>query len=144
LTKKKKSRKTKKKTMRNKLLIFLFFVTGTQILFSQELAEITPPVYPGCEQSNEKMSCMREQILNLIGQNFNPSELSNIKEKPVIIETEFTITRDGIIEINEIKTENKKLKMELLRVLSKIPPVKPAEKEGKPIDIRYKLPLIFQ
>ncbi len=130
--------------MKNSIFLLLLMTITSLRISAQTSSEIAPPLYPGCEQSTEKMSCMREKIINLIGTNIDAQVLANIKQKPLTVETTFTITQDGIIEINEINTQNEKLKIELLKVLSKIPPIKPAEENGIPVGIQYKLPLVFE
>ncbi len=129
--------------MKTKFFIIVFILALGNIK-AQDMAGITPPVYPGCEEQALKMQCMREQILKLVSENFNPQVLNGIEKRPVIVETAFTITHEGKIEINEVKTGNESLRMEIFKVLSKIPPVKPAEKDGIPIAIQYKIPLVFQ
>ncbi len=136
--------KIKHQKMKNNLFLLLLLIFTSVKISAQVSSEITPPVYPGCEQNTEKMRCMRKKIINLIGENIDAQVLANIKQKPITVETSFTITKEGMIEINEINTQNEKLKIELLRVLSKIPPIKPAEENGIPVGIQYKLPLVFE
>jgi len=130
--------------MTNKIILSFFLLLITGKAYSQQYMNVEPPVYPGCETKENKMKCMRDNIINLMSTNFHPEALSESKNRPVVVECIFTIRKDGYIEINEIKTSNTNLKKEILRVLSKIPPVKPAIKENLPINIQYKIPFVFE
>jgi protein TonB len=124
--------------------IFLFVLFNFSPIYSQNNTDIKFPVYPGCEMSQEKMKCMRNKIIETVSTHFNTETLNEIKERPIIVETTFTITNEGEIEINEVKTPYKNIQIEIIKVLSMIPPIKPAEKNGVPISIQYKIPLVFQ
>ena len=130
--------------MRNSILIIAFLFVGLGKIQAQNVENLNPPVYPGCEKAPDKMKCMRENIIQLVGKQFHPEVLSNIKERPVSVECAFTITQDGEIEINEINTPYEPLKLEILKILSQISYIKPAEKDGVPIRIKYKIPFIFE
>jgi len=130
--------------MKNNILIIIFCFISLGKIQAQDTNNLKPPVYPGCEKASNKMKCMRDNIIQLVGKQFHPEILTKIKERPVNVECTFTITQNGKIEINEINTKYDPLKIEILKILSQISYIKPAEKNGIPIRIKYKIPLVFQ
>ncbi len=123
------------------LISLLFIASLTQ---AQKQIPDQMPVYPGCEQSEQTMQCMRSHILDFIGENFNSDLLHQIKDtKEVNIYVQFIILSTGEISNIEIKTAYPKIQKEMERVLGKLPKIKPAKIEGNPIDMRYEMPISF-
>ncbi len=120
--------------------VLLLFLTKA---YSQEIRDVEPPIYPGCENAENKMKCMRENIIDLIAENFQAEEQTGKQNKSIIVECTLSILADGNIEINEINTSDMALKKEILRIFQKLPSVTPAKQKGIPINIQYKIPLVF-
>ncbi len=61
------------------------------------------------------------------------------------VEVQFVVNRDGsIIEARVIKSVHPLLDAEALRVVNLMPKWKSGEKEGKPVRVRYTLPITFK
>ena len=102
------------------------------------------PVYPGCEQAEQKMPCMRQKILDFIGDNFDTDLIKEIKDtKQISVYVSFIIDELGKVDEINIKSGYEKLNAELQRIIQKLPVIKPAEAGGYPIRMRYELPIVF-
>ncbi len=111
-----------------------------------------PPVYPGCgtEQGTQaKSACFGRKIRMLIAQNFDASVMrpdSTRTDSIILIRTQFTIGTDGSLTKIKATTPNHQwplLEREAIRVLRLIPQIKPGEMNGKPVPVRYVLPIRF-
>lgn len=131
-------------TQRKMLFSTLMFIG----LFFNSLQAQQPdklPVYPGCETAEEKMSCMRENVLAFIGDEFNTGLIKEINEKGQIsMYVVFVIDELGKIDEISVKSAYEKLNAEMERVVKKLPLIKPAEADGYPIRMRYELPVVFE
>jgi len=128
-----------------KQITFLLFILFS---FSNTLtAQSKPdsmPVYPGCEQAEQKMSCFREKLLNHISENFDTSLLHQIKDtNQVNMMISFNINFDGSLGNIKIDSPYKKLNAEMELVLTKVPKIIPAMANNEPISIQYQLPVSF-
>jgi TonB family protein len=59
---------------------------------------------------------------------------------------EFTVTKKGVIKNVKIKkgSDNRELDLEALRVVSSMPDWNPGEKEGKKVNVKMVLPIVFK
>jgi len=123
--------------------IALLFIAGNTQAQNQKPDQM--PVYPGCEQAEKPMLCMRTNILDFIGKNFNSDLLHPIKDiDEVNIYVQFVIDSVGEIRSIKISTDYPDLKKEMLRVIKKLPSIKPAKSEGNSIDMQYEIPISFE
>ena len=107
----------------------------------------TVPTYPGCENLDNAAAkkCMSEQITNFINQNFDTNAVKPYAEKGTNrIYVRFAITKDGTIENIQARASSPELVEEGKRVVALLPKMKPGENDGKPVDVLYSLPIIFQ
>ena len=124
-------------------LFILGILVSTSSLQAQQ--PDTAPVYPGCEQETEQMSCFKEHLLNFMVENFDSDLLKKVKDaKQVSMMVSFIINEEGKLDEISVKSGYDFLNDEMKRVLSKIPGISPAQKDGQPIAMRYELPVIFE
>lgn len=105
------------------------------------------PVFPGCEHlktNEEQRQCLSDKIHRIIQKNFN-TELAQdygLSGKQ-LIGVQFKIDSNG--NIVEIKTRapHPALEKEAVRVLGKIPTMTPGKHNGKPVNVKYALPIKF-
>ncbi len=130
-----------------KKIYILLFISLITLIFNDLQAQQKPdklPVYPGCEQSQDKMACMKDKILSFIGDEFNADLVKQIKDaKQVSMYISFVIDELGNIDDIHVKSGYDKLNKDMERTLRRLPKIKPAESEGYPIRMRYELPLVF-
>lgn len=107
------------------------------------------PVYPGCESSGtleEIRQCLVLSVQKHVNKNFNTKIAEELKLVGINkILAKFVIDTNGdVININ-VEAPHPALVEETKRVLNAIPKlVEPAMKDGKPVDVQYMLPIVFQ
>ncbi|WP_055412697.1 energy transducer TonB [Nonlabens sp. YIK11] len=106
------------------------------------------PIYPGCERklSNAAYkSCMQEKITAHVSENFNTgvSKAIGIKGK-ININVQFKISAQGDVIDIYAKALNPLLEEEAIRVIQRLPNMQPGTQQGKPVNVIYGLPIIFQ
>lgn len=95
------------------------------------------PIFPGCENSIDKIDCLREQIVNHFKKHFifpeiteeMPSKISRPRMR-FIIQVDGTICYIRVIGADFLKTE-------ILRVLNILPVMKPARKGSLPVTVDF-------
>ncbi len=105
------------------------------------------PVFPGCKGTRkEKSDCLNNGIRKFVAKKFNYNlvkslDISKGKKK---IWTQFRIDEKGnVVDVNVIKSPHQKLSEEALRVIKTLPKMKPGLQRGKPVGMKYTLPITF-
>ena len=105
------------------------------------------PVYPGCEKkktNEDKRKCMSDKISKLVSKKFNTDVASDHGISGLQkIQTQFTVDKNGNITDVKIRTPHPVLEKEALRVINKIPMMKPGYQQDKPVGVIYNLPIKF-
>ena len=106
------------------------------------------PIFPGCENvpKNQRSACFEEKIRKFIGKNQQYPEKAledNLQGRVSVV---FVIDKDG--SITNVQARGPKggelLEKEALRVISKLPKIKPGSQRGKPVKIKYSQPITFK
>ncbi len=106
------------------------------------------PIFPGCENvpKNQRSACFEEQIRKFVGKNQQYPEKAmedNIQGRVSVV---FVIDKDG--SITNVQARGPKggelLEKEALRVISKLPKIKPGLQRGKPVKIKFSIPFVFR
>jgi protein TonB len=106
------------------------------------------PIFPGCESSitnEDKRNCMSKKIKKYIVRKFNTNKLDDsetIKSQKIIVQ--FTINSKGNVVNVIAKAPNKTLENEAVRVVSKLPKMKPGRQGKKNIAVQYTIPITFK
>tara|TARA_R110001583_G_scaffold27778_1_gene98972 strand:- start:1129 stop:1848 length:720 start_codon:yes stop_codon:yes gene_type:complete len=105
------------------------------------------PVFPGCEGTKDEMkACFTAKIRKFVSRKFNAdlaSELnltSGIQRISVIFKID---TYGNIVDVNA-RAPHKKLKAEAIRVVNLLPQMQPGKQRGKPVNVKYALPIVFK
>ncbi len=105
------------------------------------------PIFPGCEDvaKEEQLACFHEKVMLDLNKKFKyptmPKEM-NVEEKILVT---FDINKDGEIQNAKVAIgSDPDLKAEALRLIRSIPKMKPASQLGKPVSVRYTLPIDFK
>lgn len=105
------------------------------------------PVYPGCEKYNTnkgKKKCMSEKIGKLVSKKFNTGIASELGlEGRQRINVLFKIDKLGNVTDIKASAKHENLIDEAVRVVNKIPKMKPGIQEGKKVSVMYTLPILF-
>jgi protein TonB len=106
------------------------------------------PVFPGCEQlgtNNEKIDCMAGKIKDFIARKFDAGKFDYFEPGSVqIIHTKFTINSEGNITEVLARSHDKKLEQEAIRVIEKLPGMKPGKQGNTAVNVTYAVPIHFQ
>lgn len=106
------------------------------------------PTYPGCEKYGtdlKKRKCMMDKITRLVNRNFN-THLGNQLNLTGVnrIMVQFKIDRYGNIRDIIARGPHPKLEAEAVRVVKKIPSMRPGMQQGQPVSVVYALPIVFR
>lgn len=106
------------------------------------------PVYPGCEKNitNETLlKCMTNKVRRHISKkfNWNISDRLGIPPGKKRIYVMFKIDKNGFVRDIKSRAPHRLLENETIRVISKLPRMKPAKLNGKEVDIKISLPISF-
>lgn len=99
--------------------------------------EITP-VYNGCEDLSreETRECFKEKVAEFIKREFNTNLLKELKlSESKKVEAFFIITEDGNLTGMKVRDAELTIQAEILRVLRKMPVMKPAINNGKSVSV---------
>lgn len=105
------------------------------------------PTYPGCKGTNmEKKKCFSEKIQKLIGRKFNTQLAGTLGLSQGIkrIFVLFKIDKNGDIVEMRARAPHKALEKEAMRVLKFLPKMNPGKMQGRPVKVKYSLPIVFR
>ncbi|HPE83246.1 MAG: energy transducer TonB [Aequorivita sp.] len=107
------------------------------------------PVYPGCERetgNKANKNCMSVKINEFIGKNFDMKIINTqgLPAKLYKISVNFKIDKTGKVVDITAKAEHPELEKEAIRVVSKLPRMKPGTQKGEPVGVLYSLPIVFK
>ncbi|WP_298542266.1 M56 family metallopeptidase [uncultured Aquimarina sp.] len=105
------------------------------------------PVYPGCSEASltESKKCFSQNISRFVGSEFNIKLAEDLNLKGIQrIYVRFKIDTNG--QLTDIKSRGPlpELEEEAIRVIKKLPKMTPGEKDGKPVNVLYSLPIVFE
>ncbi len=105
------------------------------------------PVFPGCKGSKAKLKkCMEKSIQKHINRKFNTELASELGLSPGVkrIMAMFKIDKTGRITNIQVRAPHKRLKQEAIRVIKSLPKMTPGKQRGKPVGVKYSLPIVFK
>lgn len=105
------------------------------------------PVFPGCEKGSNaaKRKCMSEKIQKFVNRKFNTELAGDLgltgRQRINVI---FKIDKTGTVTGVRARAPHPGLEKEAARVINLLPEMKPGMQRGKPVNVPYSLPIIFQ
>lgn len=102
------------------------------------------PIFPGCENSEDKRACFLENVQSHVRKHFNyPQEAQEqgIQGRVAIM---FGINADGDIVDIKSKGPSPILEAEAERIISRLPQMEPAMQDGRPADVIFSIPITFK
>ncbi len=123
-----------------KLIIFLLFLLISNLLKAQEDVY---PTYKGCDSSNETTlaSCFNQNLTKDVLAAFNLPDNVRTDNYKGTLNIKFIVDREGKFEVLYVRSSYKELEEEVRRVFSELPKAKPATYNGRPIDMRFGMPI---
>lgn len=98
------------------------------------------PVFPGCEDADDKRACFSKSIQKHISENFAYPKEAQEKGH---VSAMFTVNTDGDIDNIRTRGPDTMLEDEAERVISLLPKMKPAKHDGKFVRIPFSIPITF-
>jgi hypothetical protein len=114
---------------------FANYTTDNSIILKN--VEITP-VYSGCEDlsKGETRECFKEKVEEFIKREFNSNLLKELNlSEPKKVAAFFMITENGNLTGMKVRDTELTIQAEILRVLRKMPLMKPAIDNGKSVSV---------
>lgn len=106
------------------------------------------PVFPGCTGNKRQLrECFSSKMQKFVAKEFNivlASELGLENGSIQRIFVMFKIDKYGNIVNIQARAPHKKLKQEAIRVISELPKMTPGKQRGKPVGVKYSLPITFK
>lgn len=106
------------------------------------------PVFPGCENEPDekaKYNCFQKMIHKHIVKTFKYPEIAMEMEVQGTVLVSFEISKTGeISKIKIVRGVDKSLDGEASRIVKLLPKVIPAQQRGKPVPVKYTLPVAFR
>ncbi len=105
------------------------------------------PVYPGCKGNKKQLrACLQEKITKHVNRKFNSDLASDLGLSPGVkrIFVMFKIDKTGRITDVMARAPHKRLQEEAIRVVSLLPKMIPGKQRGRPVGVKYSLPIAFK
>lgn len=102
------------------------------------------PIYPGCENADDKKKCMSEKITKHVNRKFDTglgAELGLSGRNRVSVQ--FKINKNGDIVNVRARGPHPRLEREAVNVIKALPKMKPGEQRGQKVGVLYGLPINF-
>lgn len=102
------------------------------------------PIYPGCENCGVEnySSCFDNKVNQHIARylDVRSSDIPSGRKKINVL---FEVDKTGKVNITSVNSPNQELKREVIKVLKKLPIMKPAMKDNQPVKTEYSFPVII-
>ncbi len=102
-------------------------------------------IYPGCEEYNvdDYLECFTNKIRQHIARQFHTGVAKelNLSNDQAKIHVVFEVDEKGMVNVISADTPYPQLKEEIINVFKKLPVMKPAVKNNKPVKTRCNLPV---
>ena len=102
------------------------------------------PIFPGCEDAENKRLCFNEMMQKHISKNFNYPEVAQEKGIQGRVATMFTISKDGSIENLRMRGPDSLLENEVSRIIKRLPKMIPGKQSDKPVNVPFSIPITFK
>jgi len=116
---------------------------------AKEVGLTRSPIYPGCAKKRsevEKKKCLTSKMLRHIQRKFNSDLVQDVGLKQGInkIKVSFVVDKNGYANVLQVRTDNKRLEKEAIRVIQSLPKMTPGRVNGKTSQMKYVIPIQFK
>jgi protein TonB len=104
------------------------------------------PVFPGCEniERKESIDCFNNKMSEHIKANFKYPKKALRRNIQGRVNVVFIINKEGNVVDVQTRGADPILQTEARRIFSLLPKMKPGIQRGKPVNVRYAMPLNFK
>ncbi len=109
---------------------------------------IKSPIYPGCEKKRtdfDRKKCSTSKIIRHIQRKFNADVAQDLGLKSGIykVKVSFIIDKNGDATVLNVRTNDKRLENEAIRVVQSLPKMTPGREDGKRATKNFSVPIQF-
>ncbi len=102
------------------------------------------PIFPGCEDAEDKKACFQEKMQAHIRKNFQYPEAAQEQGIQGRVSAIFTINDGGNVVDIKMRGPHELLEKETEHILSKLPKMQPGKQAGQPVNVPYSIPITFK
>nr|WP_299385012.1 energy transducer TonB [Allomuricauda sp.] len=102
------------------------------------------PIFPGCENAEDKKLCFQQMMQKHIRKNFHYPEIAQEMGLQGRVNVIFTIQKDGSIDEVRMRGPHESLENEASRIISKLPKMTPGKQRGTPVKVPFSIPITFR
>jgi protein TonB len=106
------------------------------------------PIFPGCTGNKKQLkACFSDKIAEFVKKRFNSTLASDIGLDVGSIQkifVMFTVDANGKVIDIAARAPHRMLQREAVRVVSLLPEMTPGKQRGKPVNVKYALPIAFK
>ncbi|VAW17460.1 hypothetical protein MNBD_BACTEROID05-266, partial [hydrothermal vent metagenome] len=124
----------------------IFILIPFFLIFLSVSAQIEkPPVYKDCDTVYLKKLeiCFNNHLKQDILDEFKVPEIAILENYRGQVKTVFVVNKQGGFEVLFVNAMYPELEEEIKRVFNKLPTITPATYNGRPIDVRYVIPILI-
>ena len=134
--------------MKHPIFIFFFFAFFTANILAQSktysLTEVDKaPVISKCTDSLNSKDCFIEKLKHHINRNIDIMKLVKKKNLPGKAYVQFVINETGEVKQVKVRTRNKYLEKEALRLFDELNIKQPATKNSENVSLKHTIPITF-
>lgn len=102
------------------------------------------PIFPGCENAQDKKVCFQEMMQKHVRRNFRYPEIAQEMGLQGRVNVIFTIQKDGSIADVRMRGPHEVLETEASRIIGKLPKMTPGKQRGTPVKVPFSIPITFR
>jgi hypothetical protein len=107
----------------------------------------TPVAFPGCEGTNEEIrACSLKEFKKNLAKNFDKDLMNRFDLQPgqYKVRTILKVDASGKASVVRVDGSTEKTKAEIIKLIDKLPVLKPATVAGNPVEVYYVVPITFK
>lgn len=102
------------------------------------------PIFPGCENAEDKKACFNKKMQEHISKNFKYPEEAQKMAMEGRVSVAFWITKEGTIDEIKMRGPDKLLEDEVFRIIKKLPKMKPGKQQDEEVNVPFSIPIHFK
>ena len=102
------------------------------------------PVFPGCEDQDDKKACFQSMMQQHIRKHFRYPDIAQEMGLQGRVNIVFTIQKDGSISEIRMRGPHEALEKEAARIISKLPKMTPGRQGGTAVKVPFSIPITFK
>ena len=102
------------------------------------------PVFPGCEDAEDKRRCFEEMIIKHVKKNFQYPEIAQEMGLEGRVDVLFIVDKKGHVVDLKMRGPHQILEDEAARIISKLPQMEAGKQRGTPVRVPFTMPIVFK